>query len=183
MFKRLFLSILFLIFCNVAITSEVQKLQLNSLFDQLKNTKNSSIAKEIENKIWRLWTTHPSEESLTKLLAKGSEYMSQNQLTSAHNVFSKVIELDPNWSEAWNKRATLFFLMNQYTKSLNDIEKVLDIESRHFGALSGQARIFIKLQEYEKAIKSLKKTLSFYPSFKSGELIPEIEKLIKEKSV
>ena len=73
--------------------------------------------------------------------------------------------------------------MNQYTESLNDIEKVLNIESRHFGALSGQARIFIKLQEYEKAIISLKKALKFYPSFRSGELISEIEKLIKEKSI
>ena len=73
--------------------------------------------------------------------------------------------------------------MNRYTKSLNDIDKVLDIESRHFGALSGQARIFIKLQEYESAIESLKRAMKFYPTFKSGNLIPEIERLIKEESV
>ena len=59
----------------------------------------------------------------------------------------------------------------------------MNLESRHFGALSGQARIFIKLQEYEKAISSLKQALEFYPSLSSGELIPEIEKLIKEKSI
>ena len=73
--------------------------------------------------------------------------------------------------------------MKQYTKSLSDIEKVLKIESRHFGALSGQARIYIKLKEYEKAIISLKKVIKFYPAFRSGELIPEIERLIKEESV
>ena len=33
-------------------------------------------------------------------------------------VFDNIIETDPEWSEAWNKRATVFFLMNQYTKSL-----------------------------------------------------------------
>ena len=73
--------------------------------------------------------------------------------------------------------------MKQYTKSLSDIEKVLKIESRHFGALSGQARIFIKLQEYEKAIASINKALKFHPSFKSGELISEIKKLIKQESI
>ena len=73
--------------------------------------------------------------------------------------------------------------MKQYKKSLKDIEQVLKIEPRHFGALSGQARIFIKLQEYELAITSLKKALKFYPSFKSGELIPEIERLIKAESI
>ena len=183
MFKRFFLSILFLIFCNVAITSEVQKLQLNSLFDQLKNTKNSSIAKEIENKIWRLWTTHPSEESLTKLLAKGSEYMSQNQLTSAHNVFSKVIELDPNWSEAWNKRATVLFLMKEYDLSLVDIEKTLDLEPRHFGALSGRAQIYINKAEYRKALENLIQTQKIYPLAKGNEVIPRLQKLLNIEEI
>ena len=101
----------------------------------------------------------------------------------ALKVFSNILENDPKWSEAWNKRATVYFLMSQFKNSLNDIDKVLDIEPRHFGALSGQARIFIKLQEYEKAIKSIESALKFYPSFKSRELIPEIERLIKEDSI
>ena len=73
--------------------------------------------------------------------------------------------------------------MKKFTNSLEDIEKVLSLEPRHFGALSGQARIFIKLQKYEDAIKSIERALEFYPSFKSRELIPEIEKLIKEESI
>ena len=73
--------------------------------------------------------------------------------------------------------------MNQFTDSLDDIDKVLNIEPRHFGALSGQARIFLKLQKYEKAISSLKRALIFYPSFRSGELIPKIKRLIKEESI
>ena len=104
-------------------------------------------------------------------------------MSEALKIFDNILATDPGWSEAWNKRATVFFLMKRYTKSLSDIEKVLKIESRHFGALSGQARIFIKLQEYEKAIISLKKALKFYPLFRSGELIPEIERLIKEESI
>ena len=101
----------------------------------------------------------------------------------ALRVFDNVIVTDPKWSEAWNKRATVYFLMSQFTESLSDIDKVLNIEPRHFGALSGQARIFIKLQKYEKAIKSIEKALIFYPSFKSGEMIPEIERLIREESI
>ena len=101
----------------------------------------------------------------------------------ALKVFDNIIVTDPKWSEAWNKRATVYFLMSQFTNSLDDIDKVLDIEPRHFGALSGQARIFIKLQKYEKAIKSIENALKFYPSFKSRELIPEIERLIREDSI
>ena len=101
----------------------------------------------------------------------------------ALKVFDNIIVTDPKWSEALNKRATVYFLMNQFKNSLDDIDKVLNIEPRHFGALSGQARIFIKLQKYEKAIKSIERTLKFYPSFKSREMIPEIERLIREESV
>ena len=112
-----------------------------SYLKRLKKTNNPMSAKQIEGKIWKLWTTHPSQESLTNLLAKGSEYMAQNQLTSAHNVFSKAIELDPNWAEAWNKRATVLYLMGNFELSQNDIDMVLKLEKRHFGALSGQGLV------------------------------------------
>ena len=156
---------------------------LDELFDQLEKVNNSKTAELLEKKIWSIWNEHPSDIKLTEKLEFGTELMQYKDYDYALKVFDNILATDPGWSEAWNKRATVFFLMKRYTKSLSDIEKVLKIESRHFGALSGQARIFIKLQEYEKAIISLKKALKFYPLFRSGELIPEIERLIKEESI
>jgi tetratricopeptide (TPR) repeat protein len=178
------LTLIFFIFCT-SVNSEnfEQKNKLNRLFDQLEKVDNSKTAELLEEKIWSVWNEHPNDERLTEKLKLGTELMQYGSYDYALKIFDNIIKTDPNWPEAWNKRATVFFLMNQYTKSLDDIDKVLDIESRHFGALSGQARIFIKLQEYESAIKSLKRALKFYPSFKSGSLIPEIERLIKEESV
>jgi tetratricopeptide (TPR) repeat protein len=178
------LTLLFFILCT-SVNSEnfEQDIKLDRLFDQLKKVNNSKTAALLEKKIWSLWHKHPIDNELTEKLELGTELMQYGSYDYALKVFDNIIKTDPNWSEAWNKRATVLFLMNQYKKSLNNIEKVLDIESRHFGALSGQARIFIKLQKYEKAIISLKKALKFYPLFKSGDLIPEIEKLIKEESI
>ena len=160
-----------------------QKNILNELFNKLEKVNNSKIAELLEKKIWSIWHKHPNNIRLTERLDFGTELMQYGNYDYAIKIFNNIIATDPEWSEAWNKRATVFFLMNRYKESLNDIEKVLSIEPRHFGALSGQARIFIRLQEYEKAIISLEKALKFYPSFKSGYLIPEIEKLIKEKSI
>jgi len=156
---------------------------LDELFDQLEKVNNSKTTELLEKKIWSIWNEHPSDIKLTEKLEFGTELMQYKDYDYALKVFDNILATDPEWSEAWNKRATVFFLMKRYKKSLSDIEKVLKIESRHFGALSGQARIFIKLQEYEKAIISLKTALKFYPSFKSGELIPKIERLIKEESI
>ena len=180
---RILILILIIFFTSANSKNQEQINKLDKLFDQLKSVNNSKTAALLEKKIWSLWDKHPNDNKLTEKLELGTELMQYGSYDYALRVFDNIIKTDPNWSEAWNKRATVFFLMNQYTKSLSDIEKVLDIESRHFGALSGQARIFIKLQEYEKAITSLKKALKFYPSFRSGNVIPEIEKLIKEESI
>ena len=176
--------ILVILFLNLSYsTSFAEKKILNNLFDQLRDVTNPKTAELLERKIWDIWNEHPNNTELTQKLELGTELMQYGDYNYALKVFNNVIDSDPEWSEAWNKRATVYFLMSQFKNSLNDIDKVLDIEPRHFGALSGQARIFIKLQEYEKAIKSIENALKFYPSFKSRKLIPEIERLIKEDSI
>ena len=180
--SKIFLIILFISIFFSSVQSS-QKNVLNNLFVQLKKVNNSKSAALLEAKIWSIWNEHPTNNKLTERLEFGTELMQYGNYNYALKVFDNIIVTDPEWSEAWNKRATVYFLMSQFTNSLNDIDKVLDIEPRHFGALSGQARIFIKLQEYEKAIKSIENALKFYPSFKSRELIPEIERLIKEDSI
>ena len=181
-----FSKIYLIIFCISIFFSSAQSSQeniLNNLFTQLKKVNNSKSAALLEKKIWSIWNEHPTNNRLTERLEFGTELMQYGDYNYALRVFDNIIVTDPKWSEAWNKRATVYFLMSQFTESLNDIDKVLNIEPRHFGALSGQARIFIKLQKYEKAIKSIEKALIFYPSFKSGEMIPEIERLIREESI
>ena len=181
-FTKLLLIILYIsIFFNSAQSS--QKDILDNLFNQLEKVNNSKSAVLLETKIWSIWNKHPTNNRLTAKQELGTELMQYGDYNYALKVFDNIIFTDPQWSEAWNKRATLYFLMSQFTNSLDDIDKVLNIEPRHFGALSGQARIFIKLQKYEEAIKSIEKALKFYPSFKNREMIPEIERLIKEESI
>jgi len=181
-FNKIFLIILFI--CNFfSSVQSSQEIVLNNLFNQLKKVKDLKSAALLEAKIWSIWNEHPTNNKLTEKLEFGTELMQYGDYNYALRVFDNIIVTDPNWSEAWNKRATVYFLMSQFADSLDDIDKVLKMEPRHFGALSGQARIFIKLQKYEKAIKSIEKALKFYPSFKSGEMIPEIERLIREESI
>jgi tetratricopeptide (TPR) repeat protein len=179
---KIFILLLFI--CSFFSSAQSsQKNILNNFFVQLGTIKNSKSAEVLEKKIWSLWNEHPNDIKLTEKLEFGTELMQYGDYNYALKVFNNILDNDPKWSEAWNKRATVYFLMSQFTNSLNDIDKVLDIEPRHFGALSGQARIFIKLQKYEKAIQSIEQALEFYPLFRSRELIPEIERLIKEESI
>ena len=179
---KVFIFILFISSFFLTVQS-AQEDHLNNLFKQLEKTHNSKSAELLEKKIWSVWNIHPNNIRLTERLEFGIELMQYKNYYYALKIFNNILLTDPEWSEAWNKRATVYFLMGKFTNSLNDIEKVLQLEPRHFGALSGQAQIYIKLHEYEKAIKSLETALEFYPSFRSGELIFKIKKMILEESI
>jgi len=169
---------------NVTAESKDRNIKLNQLFEQLKKSDNASIALEIEMKIWNIWSTHPTQDKLTRSLEKGSGLMSIGELELSVKVFSTIINADPDWAEGWNKRATVFYLMGRYQDSLNDIDEVLKRESRHFGALSGQGLVQIKLKNYEKAIKSYQAAQKIYPSINAAKvMIPQLQKLIKEEVI
>ena len=131
-----------------------------------------------------IWSTHPTDKKLTSILDEGSRLVQNQQLNRAIDVFTQVIELDPTWAEAWNKRATVFYMVGEFQKSQDDIDKVLELEKRHFGALAGQGMVNIQLKNYEKALLSYKKAQEIYPSMQSAEImIKRIENLIKQELI
>ena len=180
----LILSLFF--FSNI--NAEERNDKLDKLFSKLKNTKDLSSAQVIENEIWEIWSIHPSDDRrgfrLTELLIQGTRLMNMRELSKAYEVFTKVITVESDWAEAWNKRATVLYLMKQYESSLADIEITLVLEPRHFGALSGQALNYIELNLYEKAIKSYKSAQKIYPLLDSAKkMIPELQELINDQAI
>lgn len=177
--KLFFLGLFF--FSSVGATE--REIELNNLFKKLKDNEITK-AKEIEKNILKIWSKHPSKNRLgyrlTELLAQGTFLMSKQQLNKAYEVFSQIILADPNWFEAWNKRATVLYLMGQYQASQKDIDKVLKLEKRHFGALSGQGLVQNKLGNYEKSINSYKEVQKIYPSMETPKImIPLLKELIR----
>ena len=172
-------------FSNV--NAEERESELNNLFTQLKNSEILN-AIEIENKIWKIWSTHPASDRkgyrLTELLAQGSFLMTQQEFNKAYQVFTQIILADPFWFEAWNKRATVLYLLGRYQQSQKDIDEVLKLEKRHFGALSGQGLVQTELKNYEKAINSYKEVQKIYPSMQAPKvMIPRLKELIKGQSI
>ncbi len=184
--KLLGILVLGLLFFSNA-NAEERENELNNLFKQLKNSEATK-AIEIENKIWKIWSIHPSSDRqgyrLTALLAQGSFLMAEKELNKAYEIFSQIILVDPNWSEAWNKRATVLYLLGRYQQSQKDINEVLKLEKRHFGALSGQGLVQTELKNYEKAINSYKKVQKIYPSMQAAKvMISHLKELIKGQSI
>ena len=179
-----FINLFFLNFLSNSQPSDIyHKNELEKFFTDLKNSKDLNEAISIEKNIWNLWNMHPKNQFLTNKLELGTELMENGQHKYAYKIFSNIIFEDPNWSEAWNKRATVLFLMKEYDLSLIDIKKTLDLEPRHFGALSGRAQIYIDLKEYQKALDNLIKTKEIYPLSKGNEVIPKLEKILNIEQI
>tara|TARA_Y100000287_G_scaffold107036_1_gene85823 strand:+ start:574 stop:1125 length:552 start_codon:yes stop_codon:yes gene_type:complete len=178
-----YLLSLLILFSFNQLKAEDRENQLNRLFIELK-INNADLVYGTEQKIWEIWSTHPTDQFLTTRLAEGSKLVRNQQLVNAVDIFTEVIEKDPSWAEAWNKRATVLYMLGDYQSSQNDIDKVLKLEDRHFGALAGQGLVNIKLENYEKAIKSYEKAQEIYPAMQSPKImIEQIEQLIKQQLI
>ena len=181
--KKYFFCLIFFVFFLKFLYLDENLTKINKLFIKLQTT-NFDKALEIEQKIWKFWSTHPTNEKLTIRLNEGSELVKSQRLEEAIEVFTELISIDQYWAEAWNKRATVFYLMGEFQKSQNDIDRVLELEDRHFGALAGQGLVNIQLKNYEKAIRSYEKAQKIYPLMKSPKImIKQIKKLIKKQTI
>jgi len=94
--------------------------RLIALFDRLQVTSSETEAAAITNLVWAIW--HESDnETVNAFMSKGVEEMSSRNFEAAVSSFNKVIEVDPDFAEGWNKRATVYYLIDEYQASISDI--------------------------------------------------------------
>ena len=135
---------------------------LDTLFAELKKATSLAEAQRIERIIWAKWHWHKIPR-LSQELRLGGMYLQENNFKKALYIFDKIIEEAPAFSEAYNKRATTYFLMKKYDKSLMDIKATLTLEPRHFGALSGMGLIFMNRGDFQRALVAFTTVLKIYP--------------------
>ena len=136
--------------------------RLVELFRSLKSTENLSTASVFETKIWHIWMEHNDPE-VERTMFQGLEALKLQLFEKAYGYFSLLIRVAPNYAEAWNKRATVLYLMGRFKESEADVMRTLELEPRHFGALSGQGLIRIALEDWEGAIYFLESALKINP--------------------
>lgn len=136
--------------------------RLNRLFERLAIAPDETEAHVIESAIWRVWM-QPKTASAKVLLRTGMLDMDEGNHESAETNFTAAIELEPDFAEAWNKRATTRYLKGDYAGSIEDIRRTLALEKRHFGALSGLGLIYDAMDQKRAAIEAFRAALEIHP--------------------
>ena len=131
--------------------------------------------------IWRLWG-RSGDEAIDKLYEQGMGLMQSGNLPKAVAVFSDIIGRRPDFAEAWNKRATLYYMLDQYDMSMKDCDEVLKRVPNHFGALSGYAQMLAERDQPERALELLERAYQVNPNSGNTELmIDGLRRLIEAK--
>lgn len=142
--------------------------RLNALFTRLQQTDSRLEAQSIEQDIWLIWLTSSNEE-VNKLMELGSTAMANQDFKTAIEDFTKITEIEPDFAEGWNRRATARFYAGDFEGSREDVAKTLALEPRHFGALSGLGLINAAEDKGEAAIKAWEDALKVNPNMPSVE--------------
>ncbi|HEY7748817.1 MAG TPA: tetratricopeptide repeat protein [Aestuariivirgaceae bacterium] len=154
---------------------------LDRLFGRLKTAKNEQEAQIVEQSIWRLWmrSGRPTDDIL---LEQATKSMQARQYDKALDILDAIIEHSPDFMEAWNKRATVNYIVGRLEQSLSDIDRVLALEPRHFGALSGLGMIRRDKGDQRGALTAFREALAINPFMPSvQEAVKSLEKDLEQK--
>src|SRR3954463_7019724 len=150
---------------------------LDFLFGALKVAPDADSAKLVEGRIWALWLASGSDTA-DLLMTRAKTAADEKDANLAARLLDSVIELKPDYIEAWNRRATLHFANKDYGSSLADIRQVLAREPRHFGALTGLGVIMQELGEEKLALEAFRRALAVNPHLQK---VPDFVKSLIEK--
>lgn len=147
---------------------------LDTLFIKLQSATDPSAIRSLEAAIWEQWVMVP-DMSQRALMMRGIAEMQQQQFKASIGTFTRLIELAPDLSEAWNKRATAHWLMGNFPASLADICETVKREPRHFGAYSGLGMIRAEMGENARAVAAFELARKWNPHI--AGIDAEIERL------
>ena len=160
--KNIILSFYFLLF-STNICADQNSPKLNVLFEELYNVQNLSEQNKIVSNIWSEWMTIDNPES-QKIMDMVPFFFQSRNYDEAIEALTYVIDQEPQFSEAYNKRATFYFMMGDLENSMKDIKITLALEPRHFGALDGMSRILIYYKKYDQAFKVYEEMMRLMPN-------------------
>ncbi len=144
------------------VSTNEKQAALNDLFDQLAQSKSKAEATKYADQIWQHWF-HTDNPEVNDLLRRVQELRRQQRNKQALIVSDRIVSRFPEYSEGWNQRATMFYVVGDLESSLADIEQTLLREPRHFGALAGRALIELAQGKRKEAEATMRKALRVHP--------------------
>jgi tetratricopeptide (TPR) repeat protein len=150
---------------------------LDFLFGALKAAPDDETAKAVEQRIWAAWVVTRSDTA-NLLMLRVRTAIEAKDSDLAIELLDGIIKIKPDYVEAWNRRATIYYMKKDYGRSIADIREILKREPRHFGALAGLGMILQDIGDDKQALEVYRRALAVYPRI---QRIPDQVKKLQEQ--
>ena len=135
---------------------------LDDLYAKLAVAGDEDEAKGLATLIGNIWMRSGSDTAAL-LMQRADEAIRKKDTAVALELLDKVVVIQPDWAEGWNKRASVRFEGGDLDGSMADVEHVLKLEPKHFGALEGMAMILRRTGLDKRALEIYRRALAIYP--------------------
>ncbi|KGF71533.1 hypothetical protein DO97_17855 [Neosynechococcus sphagnicola sy1] len=144
----------------------------DALLADLNNTSGVVRARATEA-LWKLWFEQKGLVGL-KQLQLAQQLLEADEDLQAEALLTQLIRNMPDFAEAWNRRAVIYYLKGQYQRAIADCMEVVRLNPIHFGALHGLGLCYAAIGDYRAAIQSFREALLIQPySLENQQLILE----------
>lgn len=130
---------------------------LQALKDQNETVRNQAIGE-----FWHMWFHQKGVQSAKRLI-ESQTLVEAERNEEAKAILDELILAQPDFAEAWNRRAVLHYMQGNYPDAINDCEKTLALVPYHFGALHGLGLCYASIGNYRDAIQCFRRTLDLQP--------------------
>lgn len=146
--------------------------KISALLKDLKDL-NETVRDRAARDLWKLWFEQKGMLGLEGL-RRAQLLMELRDFSRAEELLNKLITQQPDFAEAWNRRAVLNYIQGRYWEAIADCEEVIRLNPIHFGALHGLGLCYVALGNYRSAIYSFQRALNVQPfSVENQRLILE----------
>lgn len=137
-------------------------LTLDDLYGRLRESGDEEEAKGVAKLIERRLDRSGSATA-DLLTERARQAMSAKDFPLAAELMDRVTALEPSWSEGWNRRATVFWLLSDKQAAVADLQRALVLEPRHFEAWAALGRIYQSMDEKKRALNAFRRATALYP--------------------
>lgn len=134
---------------------------IDSLLQNLKH-EEETVRESATQELWRIWFEQKGMIGY-QALQRAQVLLQAGEFNQAENILTQLITNMPDFAEAWNRRAVLYFTQQRYYQAISDCQQVIQLNSSHFGALHGLGLCYVALEDYRRAIHAFQQALTVHP--------------------
>ena len=156
---------------------------LSDLYALLATADDEESAKAIADAIERIWL-HSGSATIDLLMERSIKAMAEKKTELALKLLDSVVELAPDFTEAWNRRAYVHFVQNDIQHALGDLRRTLALDPHHFKALDGLGQILREIGQKKAALKAFKELLDVNPYWSGAkQAVEELEREVDGQGI